>query len=93
VGGWRAGHGHRELNLTLWAGGAPVTGIESYSDTDDGLYGLDAKGRFKATKTGVHRIRVIAVDGLSSVLGRFSVSDCAKVSCAGAADPDEPEEE
>jgi S1-C subfamily serine protease len=77
------------VNFALLSSGSPVTGIETFTDTDDGLYGLDARGRFKATKTGVYRIRVSAGD--SAVLGRFSVSDCAKVSCAGAAEPDKPQ--
>jgi hypothetical protein len=55
-------------------------GLDDFDDTDDGLYGVDAKTSFEAKAAGVHRFRVYSND-FSTVIVRFSVVDCAKAEC------------
>lgn len=62
-------------------------GVEYYDDTDDGLYGVDAKTSYEAETAGTYRIRLSISDGEFSLL-RFSVKDCAKVTCGKAKEPE-----
>lgn len=55
-------------------------GAEVFEDTGDGLYGLDARARYEAAESGLHRIRLYSNE-LISVRLRFSVEDCADVDC------------
>lgn len=57
--------------------GAGATFVE---DTDDGLYGLDAREVYEAKASGTHRVRLYINDDVA-VLVRFSVIDCAVGSC------------
>jgi len=54
-----------------------VEGIESVGDTDDGIYGTDARKSFDITTSGTYRIRVTSNGGVAE-LGRLSVTDCGK---------------
>ncbi|MGQ0431476.1 MAG: S1C family serine protease [Microthrixaceae bacterium] len=49
-------------------------------DTDDGLFGVDARELYVAEATGTHRIRLFINDDVGVFL-RFSVLDCATTSC------------
>lgn len=62
-------------------------GVEYYDDTDDGLYGVDAKTTYTAKTAGIYRIRLGMSDGQFSLL-RFSVKDCTKITCGKAKSPD-----
>jgi len=59
--------------VTLLLGEAD--GIESIDDTDDGIYGTDARESFDVEETGTYRIRLYSNDGVTS-LARISVTDC-----------------
>lgn len=62
-------------------------GVEYYDDTDDGLYGVDAKTSYEASVAGTYRIRLALADGEFSLL-RFSVKDCEKITCGKAKEPE-----
>lgn len=59
-----------------------TAGATVVEDTEDGLYGLDAKEVFVAEKAGTHRVRVYINDDVS-VLVRFTALDCAVATCTG----------
>ena len=61
-------------------------GVEFFDDTDDGLYGLDAKTTFEAPASGRYRFRLYINDE-NTVHVRFSLADCAEIKCGDAADP------
>jgi S1-C subfamily serine protease len=64
-------------------------GIETYDDTEDGIYGLDAKTTMEADKAGTYRFRVF-INDMSAVRVRFSVVDCATTACGEKKPPAEP---
>lgn len=66
-------------------------GVEFYDDTDDGLYGVDAKTTYEAKTAGTYRIRLALSDGQFSLL-RFSIKDCTKITCGKAKPPESPSE-
>jgi trypsin-like peptidase len=61
-------------------------GVDFFEDTDDGLYGLDAKTTFEAPTSGRYRFRLYINDA-STVHLRFSVLDCTETKCGDAAEP------
>ncbi len=60
-------------SVTLLLGEAD--GIESVDDSDDGIYGTDARDSFDVEMTGTYRIRLYSNTGLTE-LARLSVTDC-----------------
>ena len=64
-------------------------GAEFFDDTDDGLYGLDAKTTYKPAASGSYRIRLF-INDFNTIQLRFSVTDCAKATCGEPAEPSEP---
>jgi hypothetical protein len=61
-------------------------GVEFFDDTDDGLYGLDAKTTFDAPTSGRYRFRLY-INDTNTVHLRFSLVDCTKTKCGDAAEP------
>ena len=61
-------------------------GVEFFDDTDDGLYGLDAKTTFEAPASGRYRFRLYINDA-NTVHLRFSVVDCTETKCGDKAEP------
>jgi hypothetical protein len=55
-------------------------GIEIFDDTEDGLFGADAKTVYEAEEAGTYRFRVMHADYYTNMV-RFSVQDCAAVDC------------
>jgi hypothetical protein len=64
-------------------------GAEYFDDTDDGLYGLDAKTTYTPSASGRHRIRLF-INDYTTVHLRFSITDCAKTECGEPAEPEPP---
>ena len=62
-------------------------GAEFFDDTDDGLYGLDAKTTYKPAASGIYRIRLY-INDLNTIQLRFSIADCAKAKCGEPAEPE-----
>ena len=52
----------------------------TFDDTDDGLYGLNARGTYTAEASGTHRLRIYSKD-FTKTFTRFSVSSCDEVDC------------
>ncbi len=59
-----------------------VDGIEMVDDTDDGIYGLDARETFTVKETGTYRIRWFANDGITQLI-RISIRSCEADGCKG----------
>lgn len=57
-----------------------AAGAESFTDTEDGLYGLDSKTHYDVKKTGQYRFR-LSIGDVNTVRVRFTVLDCAKIDC------------
>jgi hypothetical protein len=55
-------------------------GADFYDDTDDGLYGYDARATIEAETAGTYRFRVYSNEEVSIPV-RFSVVDCADADC------------
>ena len=56
--------------------GGSASGVVNLEDTDDGLYGVNARRRYKVKDTGKYRVRMYSNDSLTEI-GRFSIVDCA----------------
>ena len=65
---------------------AEGAGVEFFDDTDDGLFGLDAKTTYEPASPGRYRFRLYINDA-NTVHLRFSVADCSKTKCGDAAQP------
>jgi len=64
-------------------------GIDDFDDTDDGIYGLDAKTTYEAKESGTYRIRFYDNDGFT-VTGRFTAIDCGSEKCDAKQAKDTP---
>lgn len=56
-------------------------GADFFDDTDDGLYGVDARTTIEAEAGGTYRFRVYSNEEVA-IRVRFSVVDCADADCA-----------
>jgi hypothetical protein len=65
-------------------------GAELFDDTDDGLYGYDAKTTYRSRAAGVHRIRLF-INDVTTVHLRFSIGDCSKTECGKPTEPSAPD--
>lgn len=55
-------------------------GVDFYDDTDDGLFGVDAKATISVEASGTYRFRLYSND-YNSTRVRFSIVDCAEAAC------------